>query len=68
MFTAINQFFSVFHVDTLTVISAKIVIFCCNYRRIVIEKKLKNDGKITNLPYESYDYSKVRFYLLSLII
>ena len=42
------------------------IIVCCNYRRIVIEKKLKSDGKITNLPYESYDYSKVRFYLLSL--
>ncbi len=32
----------------------------------MIEKKLKSDGKITNLPYESYDYSKVRFDLLSL--
>ncbi|XP_028399125.1 3-hydroxy-3-methylglutaryl-coenzyme A reductase-like [Dendronephthya gigantea] len=28
-------------------------------RRIVVEKKLKNDRKLTNLPYESYDYSKV---------
>ncbi|XP_046864929.1 3-hydroxy-3-methylglutaryl-coenzyme A reductase-like [Xenia sp. Carnegie-2017] len=30
-----------------------------NIRRIVIEKKLSNNGKLTNLPYETYDYSKV---------
>ncbi|CAB3994563.1 3-hydroxy-3-methylglutaryl-coenzyme A reductase, partial [Paramuricea clavata] len=28
-------------------------------RRMVVEKKLKNGGELNNLPYDSYDYSKV---------
>ena len=29
---------------------------------MVVEKKLKNGGELNNLPYDSYDYSKVRFH------
>ena len=31
----------------------------------MVEKKLKNGGRLTNLPFASYDYSKVRFHCVN---